>query len=60
MNKTKAELEAELAELRIEVAGLRAAVEAYQYAFQHIAQPSYYATPAWDGIYRFRTTTVTI
>jgi hypothetical protein len=43
--KTKAELEAEIAELRITVAGLEAAVVAYQYAFNHLSQHTYWPNP---------------
>lgn len=37
--KTKAELEAEINDLKVQVAGLKAAVEAYQFAFEHMNKP---------------------
>lgn len=41
--KTKAELEAEIIDLRMRVAALEAAVEAYQFAFQAVNP----VTPQW-------------
>lgn len=45
--KTKAELEAEIEKLKLEIAGLKAAVAAYQFALEQVGKSqTYYPSPA--------------